>query len=103
MDNIPCENCVVFAICINKPVSDILNCALTFDFFCETAIKMLKPGDREVIFPIPCFESRNLEVRIWYVSMTYEYRFIEVSPYYSGHIVYDESIKIRIRREKRNG
>jgi hypothetical protein len=103
MDIIPCENCVVFAMCINKPVSDILNCALTFEFFCETAIKMLKPGDHEVIFPVPCFESINLQVRIWSLFTNHEHRYIEISPYYSGHVVYSESIKIKIRREKTNG
>jgi hypothetical protein len=103
MDIIPCENCVVFAICINKPVSDILNCDLTFEFFCETAIKMLKPGTHEVILPIPCFESRNLQVRIWNLCTTSDHRYVEVSPYYSGHVVYSQSVKLKIRREKTDG
>ena len=103
MNDIPCKNCVVFPICINKPVTNVLKCALTFEYFCKTAIKTLQPGTHEVILSIPGFEDRNLQVRMWNLYTTYEHRYVEISPYYDGRIVYTESLKIRIRLEKSNG
>ena len=59
--NCPCENCVVFAMCLSKPIIDLLSCKLMLEYL---HIEDIYQKHSRLTFVKTLFKKHNMSVKL---------------------------------------
>lgn len=102
MTNTPCDNCVALAMCMNKPIVDILNCPLLTKFFTMLAYDLAHSLKISKVVKFDIYGDNDITFRICEISLTGRFYFMSVSPYKREHVTYEDALKIKVRRQDFN-